>query len=442
MKRFLFLFFSLLLVCMYVPHASVTTYAQSQTVKVQTKKADGKITSVDSATGSLSITAKEKTIELSIDSTAILKVSGIKNPSLSDIWVGDKASVSYVEVNGVNTVKILSLSKQKGALKGVVEAIDLEARTLTVSGKTAALTDQTAIRLDRASLSLENIVVGDKIEISGFMKDGVLQASTVAVKRKTSVIKGEVTLISEAGESITISKKQVNITDQTKVYVNKEEATLADIFTGDKASVSASSIGNELFANAIQITRKPVEIKGIIETVDLEGGSIIIDGKTLLIDDETEIESDDENADIAVLVEGMEAEAKALRVGESDWAVLKLEVKLPEEKEDDEDKDDDDDKDYDEDKDDGDKDDEDKDGGDGEKVRNGEVSGRIESIDPAAMKLTVKGTEVTVTESTLIIGKKDKKLTLEQIPVGTKVEVKGIQSAEKLLIATKIKVEL
>jgi len=430
MKRVLFLFFSLLLVSLYVPHASVTTYAKTKTVKVQTKKADGKITSVDTATGSLSITAKDKTIELTIDSTAILKVSGFKNPSLSDIWVGDKASVSYVEVSGVNTVKILSLSKQKGSIKGVVEAIDLEARTLTVSGKTAVLTDQTAIRLDRASLSLENIVLGDKIEINGFMKDGILQASTVSIKRKTSVIKGEITLIGEAGDSITISKKQVSITDQTKVYVNKEEATLADIFIGDKASVSASNIGSELFANVIEISRKPIEIKGVIELVDLEGSFIIIDGKTLLIDEETEIESDDDNADISALAEGMEAEAKALRIGESDWVVLKLEVKLPEEKEDDEDKDDDDDKDDEE------KDDE------GEKVRNGEVSGLVESIDPAGMKLTVKGTEVTVTETTLIIGKKDKKLTLEDIPIGTKVEVKGIESKEKQLIATKIKVEL
>ncbi|HZG14436.1 MAG TPA: DUF5666 domain-containing protein [Candidatus Bathyarchaeia archaeon] len=440
MKRFLFSFFSLLLVCLYVPHVSVTTYAKTQTVKLQTKKADGKITSVDTATGSFSITAKDKTIELKIDSTAILKVSGIKNPSLSDIWVGDKASVSYVDVNGVNTVKILSLSKQKGSVKGVVEAIDLEARTLTVSGKTAALTDQTAIRLDRTSLSLENIVVGDKIEISGFMKDGVLQASTVVIKRKTSVIKG-VTLIGEAGDSITISKKQVSITDQTKVYVNKEEATLADIFTGDKASVSASSIGSELLANVIQITRKPIEIKGVIELVDLEGSSISIDGKTLLIDEETEIESDDDNADISALVEGMKAEAKALRVGENEWVVQKLEVELAKEEDDDEEEDDDD-KDYDEDKDDDDdKDDEDKDD-DGEKVRNGEVSGLVESIDPAALKLTVKGIEVTVTETTLIIGKKDKKLTLADIPVGTKVEVKGIESKEKQLIATKIKVEL
>jgi len=436
MKRFLFLFFSLLLVSLYVPHASVTTYAKSQTVKLQTKKADGKITGVDTATGSLSITAKDKIIELTIDSTAILKVSGIKNPSLSDIWVGDKASVSYVVVNGVNTVKILSLSKQKGSVKGVVEAIDLEARTLTVSGKTAVLTDQTAIRLDRTSLSIENIVLGDKIEINGFMKDGVLQASTVAIKRKTSVIKGEVTLIGEAGKSITVNKKQVSVTDQTKVYVNKKEATLADIFTGDKASVSASSIGSELFANVIEISRKPIEIKGVIERIDLEGSFIIIDGKTLLIDEDTKIESDDDNADISALAEGMKAEAKALLIGESDWAVLKLEVKLPEEKEDD------DDKDYDEDKDDDDdKDDEDKDG-EGEKVRNGEVSGLVESIDPAGMKLTVKGTEVTVTETTLIIGKKDKKLTLEDIPVGTKVEVKGIVSKEKQLIATKIKVEL
>lgn len=317
----------------YAKHGGQASFDQKDKGKKKEKvqKASGKVTAVDASNGKITVEAKGKTMELIVTSSTTIKISEVKNPALSNIWTGDKISAEYVNENSVNTAKKISISKQKGSLKGQVEAVDTETKSLTVAGKQLVVTGEAVIFINNEKVTFEDIVKGDKIEAKGFMKEGILQASSLKIKRKDDMVKGK------------------------------------------------------------------------IESIDLVAGSIVVDGKTLLVTEKTKMESDEKQIGLPDLLVGESVEAKAWKKSETEWIAVKLEVKR-----------DDEDDDGDEDNDDGD---------DGDKDKEGEVKGKVEAIDTSAKTLTIKGKIVQITEKTRIKGEKGKEVSLDTIEIGCEVEV-------------------
>lgn len=241
MKRWISLFLSLILVFSFFPAAFAKGTVQGHVMekgkgkkKEKTSKITGRVTSFDSTSGKLSIDANGKPIELVIDSATTIKITGSKKGALTDIWVGDRAQAEYTLKNEVNVAKKIDVKKQKGSVKGNVEAIDAATQTLTVSGKQVVILEQTVIRLSDENVVFEDIEAQDKIDASGFMKDGILQASTVKIKRQADVIKGEVESIDAEASLIVVDGKDIFVTEETNIRLNGEESSLEEIFTGDK----------------------------------------------------------------------------------------------------------------------------------------------------------------------------------------------------------------
>lgn len=348
MRKWLSLLLALLFVFSVIPSA-VFAQVNGQSKTAKPSKASGKVASIDYTSGQLVLDTNGQTIDLVIDSTTRIKIAQIKNATIHDIWVGDRATLLYTTNNDVSTVKSISVVKRKGSLKGSVEAIHTDSSTLTVAGKTVQILESTIVKLGKEQITFEEIETGDKVEIKGFMKEGVLQAQTIQVKRKAAVIKGEVELIDLESGTLIVDGKDVSVTEETKVRLNGEEAFLEDILIGDEVVATGKKEGDVLRAKTISAKRKPIEIEGEIEFVDVDANTVTIDGITLMIDENTKIVADDEDhkLDLLELVEGVEAEAKALQIGEDEWIALKIEVELDDDTDDDDDEDDEDDEDED-----------------------------------------------------------------------------------------------
>lgn len=329
MRKCLSLSLALLLVFSFI---SATAFAQANS-KVKTakpSKANGKVASIDYTNGQLVLETKRKTTHLVIDSHTTIKIAQIKNATIEDIWVGDRATTLYKTSNGVHTVKSIHVVKQKGSLKGKVEAVDTNASTLTVAGKTAHVPESAIIKLGKERITLEEIAVGDRVEIKGFMKEGVLQARTIQVKSQASVIKGDVEFIDLESGTLVVDGKDVVVTEKTKIRLNGVEASLEDILIGDEVVARGKKEGDGLTAQMVNVKRKPVEIEGKIEYVDADANTVTIDGVTLMIDENTNIVADDEDHKLGWLdlVEGVEAEAKAMQIDEDIWVALEIKVQL------------------------------------------------------------------------------------------------------------------
>ncbi len=76
-------------------------------------------------------------------------------------------------------------------------------------------------------------------------------------------VKGEVTAVDPAANSITIKSKkqevQLTVTDKTKVMIGKDKKSLADVKVGDAAVAKYKKEGDKNVATSINVTPKKAE---------------------------------------------------------------------------------------------------------------------------------------------------------------------------------------
>ena len=68
--------------------------------------------------------------------------------------------------------------------KGKVEAVDPQAKTITVSGKTMVVNDNTKITKEGKSITLADIAVGDEVHGTSQLAGGKAEAITLTVSTK------------------------------------------------------------------------------------------------------------------------------------------------------------------------------------------------------------------------------------------------------------------
>lgn len=376
--------------------------------KEKKAKASGEISALDQSAGKLTVDANGASIELVVNADTKLKFSGWKHPAYADIWVGDKVQVDYVITENLNTAKSIHVFKQKGTINGKVEAVDTTNATVTVSGKTVTFTDKTDIRLGKEKLTVADLVEGDQISATGYIKEGELQAYVVKVKRTSATVKGEVTSVDAAKKEIVLDDTSIVVADDAKIRINGLEATLEEIQPGDKIVATGQKQNNIFTAKIVNAQREAVELEGTIETIDTAAATITVSGKVLAVLADTKIVRDDETVALADLQVGDEVEVKAMQKGETEWVALKIEVKKGEDEDSDEQK--------------------------------AEIEGKIEAIDAAAMLITVNGKSVQVTSDTKIEAGDGKLITFADLAVGIEIEAEGIWQ-ENVLNANKIKAD-
>ncbi|MFY0543435.1 DUF5666 domain-containing protein [Brevibacillus sp. H7] len=378
-------------------------------VKAKKAKASGTVTAVDEAAGKLTLDAKGQPLELVVDQKTKLKLPGWKNPTLADVWEGDSVKVEYMAAEEMQKAISIHVSKKKGSVNGKVESIDLEAQTFTAAGKTVQVTEKTAWKWKGEKGTLADLLQGDQVSVSGYLKGEVLQASSIKVKRSGTVVKGTVASVDLEARTILLDDVKVVVADDAKLRLNGEEATLEEVLPGDKVVATGQKTGDVITAKVVSIQREPVKWEGSIEVVDVTAGTITLNGQVITVTDDTRIKQDDQALTLADLVVGTQVEVKAMQQGET-WLALKIKVKEEDDEEDDDEK------------------------------KEGEVEGRVEAIDAFAMTLTIHGKTIQVTEATKIKAEKQENFSFAEIQVGDKVEAEGTWE-EGVLIAQELKVE-
>ncbi len=420
MKKWWLVFLSLVVVFAFVPasYAKTTERAHQlqQSIKKEKEKekkqrekkqrASGTISAVDAQAGTITLQTGSNTIQLALDASTKIKISEFKNPTINDIWVGDRAKAEYIQNDTTNLVKELAVVKQKGTIKGEVEAIDTIGSTLTVSGKQVVVSEKTVIRLGKDKLTLADLVEGDKIEGKGFLKEGILQASTIVVKRTFASLKGTVESIQAENNQLVVAGTTITVTADTKVRIHDQEASLADLVVGDNVVIIGLKGQAGFTAKMINAIRQLEEVKGTIASLDAANKTVTIGEKVVTISDKTKLVQDDKEIAFEALQVGNEAEAKGFAMGDK-WIALKVKIKAAE---------------------------------NGDEEEEGEIEGSVDQIDAAAMTLTIKGVTVLITDKTELTGEKKQPITIADIQIGMKAEAKGKWN-ENILEAEKIKVE-
>lgn len=77
-------------------------------------------------------------------------------------------------------------------------------------------------------------------------------------------VKGEVTAVDPATNSLTIKSKkqevQLSVTDKTKIMIGKEKKSLADVKVGDAATAKYKKEKDKNVATSINVTPKKAEV--------------------------------------------------------------------------------------------------------------------------------------------------------------------------------------
>lgn len=310
---------------------SSASFAKS---KEKTQKANGVITAVDSQASTITIQTKQSTVQLTIDSSSKLKISEFKSPTIADVWVGDNANATYVQKDTTNLLKEVVISKKKGSVKGEVEAIDVAGLSLTVGGKQIVVSDKTVIRMKKEKLTLADLVTGDQIEAKGFMKEGILQANQIEVKRTLASVKGKVESIESDKNQLVVAGTTITVATSTKIHLMDTEVTLADVMVNDKVVVVGTKKADIFEAKIIKVNRQLEELEGKITALDATNQTITLEDKEVTVNEQTKLAQEDEAITFAELQVGNEVEAKGYVNGDK-WIALKIKLKSADDNEDD-----------------------------------------------------------------------------------------------------------
>ncbi|MGC5324306.1 DUF5666 domain-containing protein [Brevibacillus sp. SYSU BS000544] len=320
MKKWFSLMLCAVLLFTIIPLAGAQTENSSSVEQLDSKKAYvamGKVTSVDLATSKLTLESKGMTLVLAIDANTKIRISDVKSPDLSYIWVGDKVVAEYVNENNSNTARKLSVTKQKGSLKGNVELIDVPSRTLKVAGKQLVAFEKADIQLMNVQGTFADILLGDKIEAKGFTKDGILYAYYLKITKEATEIKGKLESINPTNKSVVIDGKVLLVTDKTEIKFSTKRLKFEDLKAGSSVEAKAWKKSETEWV-ALEIKVKKDEdsgyeggIEGKINEVNVVEKYITVEGKKVLITDKSVItDKRGRKVPLANLTVGMKAEAR------------------------------------------------------------------------------------------------------------------------------------
>ncbi|MGD8188835.1 DUF5666 domain-containing protein [Brevibacillus ginsengisoli] len=397
---------SILLLCFVLlfTFGSATFAKTVDKQKEKTVRVSGAITAVDPQASTITVQAKGGTILLTIDRSSKVRVTEFKNPTLADIWVGDQATATYVQKDDLNTLKEIQVFKKRGYVRGAVDSVDTEGQTLSVAGgKKIAVSDKTVIRMKKDKLTLADLIAGDQIEASGFLKEGVLQAAQIEVKRTIATVRGKIESIQADKNQLVVAGMTVNVKSSTKLRLMEFNAKFADLLVGDQVVVVGTKKLDTLDATTINVNRKVETLEGKVTGIDTNNHTISLGDKLITISDQTKIVKDGKYISLEKIQVGTDVEAKGYIAGDK-MIALRVNVKKQEDSKD------------------------------------VSVTGSIDQINFTAKTMVVAGKSVLITDSMVVTDDKDQKIALTDLKTGLTVEVTGEWKDNKIK-AKKIKVQ-
>jgi hypothetical protein len=307
-------------------------------------------------------------------------------------------------------IAILGLMRQDEVeIKGIVE--DLGIDNLTVSGVTILVNSATLIFDDKENpISLSDLSVGQLVEVkANRQSDGMLLAIQIKVTDEDQdedeiEITGEIT---ELGDNqIVVLGFTFTVNENTVILDDKDNAiSFADLRLGFLVEVKATvQSDSSLLASQIKIEdrlKDEIEFTGLIEA--LTDTSLVVNGLTFSVDQNTQVLDDDENPiSLADLQVGLKVEIRAEIL--VDGTRLATRIKIEDRDEDEI-----------------------------------ELTGTIDSL--GMNNLTVANITFFVDQATQILDNKKNPINFSDLMVGQIVEVKGVRQPDGTFLATKIQIE-
>ncbi|MBI4302952.1 MAG: hypothetical protein HY665_01240 [Chloroflexi bacterium] len=216
-----------------------------------------------------------------------------------------------------------AFSRSAQAIEGTVD--DVTPTTIVVDGKT--------IRIDGNTVLEVPLIPGVEVEVKArFQSDGSLLALKIEaenedkfeLKVEGDLVKLEGKIDSMTSNSIVIAGKTILTDNNTKIEGTLAPGLAVEVVAKRQADGSLLALKIELEDEdevEIEIEGDLVKLEGKLES--MTSNSVVVAGKTILIDNNTEIEG--------TLVPGLAVEVKAKR--QADGSLLALKIELEDEEE-------------------------------------------------------------------------------------------------------------
>ena len=276
---------------------------------------------------------------------------------------------------------------------GVVES--LERDRVVVSGMTFQVDSQTD--------GVAELAIGLTVAIRGATNpEGVLVASQVDAHQKTRLY-GKIETIT-APDTLKVAGTTVKVGDKTKIIGSGEgRLRFGDLKVGQLVTVMGRSSGGTVTADLIRLSdaNSRVEIGGSVTAFNATSLTVLSRGTsfTIKIDSKTET--------LGTLAVGASVNVSALLQADGTLLATRIVVQTKKKEKDDD-------------------------------HEGNEVEGTIESIGTDSFK--VKGITIKV-DSKTVFKSDDKTITLKDLKVGDRVEVKGTKQSDGSILASKVEVE-
>ncbi len=332
----------------------------------QARRVSGQLTGANLARGTIAIRIRNgQTITVGVPDSALVRVGRLSG-SLANLHVGwhVRALVSRTGATGAGTEigdEVANLDQQVEAeqARGAVVSVDPVAGTMTIetegSELTVAVDDHTIIYREDYPAALDDFEAGDRVKVKYVVDGETNVAITIdgdgAEDHSYDELHGRIEAVGEASIDVATEHEgtvTLLIDEGTTIFRNEEEASLADLQSGDKVEALFHESSDGLTADRVRAEAEHGDdddhdrhVDGIISKVGADSvtiapkhgehdGNAVRAAVTLLVTDETEIYRDGEETTLADLQVGDRAGARFHREGES-FIAEKIKAKSTEE---------------------------------------------------------------------------------------------------------------
>ena len=344
------------------------------------------------------------------DSTQIDDNNG--NPVLfSDLQIDDGVKMRGIIVNGGFTatrIKLEDSPNHEGELEtqGAIQA--LGDNYVIVNSITIFADETTEIKNHGDTISFGDLNEGDNVKVKADLQpDAAFLANLIKILdgNGEGEFETEGVIESLGDSSLTVNGFLFIVDENTIIKDHDNIIPFESLSAGDFVEIKANMLGdNSFLATRIKLEddhENEIEIEGTIESKDVS--SLVVNGMTFFVNDQTEILDHDQNPiTFADLMVGMRVEIKALV--QPDGSLLATRIKIEDENE-------------------------------GEI----EITAPIEDIFDNT--IVVSGIEFLTDENTIILDDNRNPITFGDLQIGMIVEVRGILLGDGSHYATRIKLE-
>lgn len=221
--------------------------------------------------------------------------------TLEDLKV--EMEINAIELNG-EIVEINAYKQENLEVQGRISSINLEKEYIAIGGVYYKLTDDTTVKVDGETATLEDLIVGMSAEAE--LIDGkIVKIYTEIIE--TSKVEGNITDLDLIGiYHLSVDNQEYDLLREAIVTLNGKDAKLEDLKLGMSAMIYL--VGNDIIKIEATIVNKET-VLGEIKDIDLIGEyHLTVGDKEYVLSKEAQVTIDGEEAELADLKVEMDVE--------------------------------------------------------------------------------------------------------------------------------------